>query len=82
MAAKDLDQEAQPWQVVFEAALTERSPKLRPQRIAEAETAIAERIRLLRYEPGNHKTERRALQHAARILQNLRRTTPDLKTGT
>jgi hypothetical protein len=82
MAGEDLDQEPQPWQVFFEAALTERNANLRPQRIAEAEEAIAERTRLLRYEPGNRRAERRALQHASRILQNLRKTTPDLKTGT
>ena len=52
MAAEDLDRESEPWQLFFEAALTERNPRLRPQRIADAEEAIAERTRLLRYESG------------------------------
>jgi len=82
MAAEDLDRESEPWQLFFEAALTERNQRLRPQRIADAEEAIAERTRLLRYESGNRKAERRALQHATRILQNLRKKEPDLKTGT
>jgi len=59
------------WKVAYEAALLEFDPTKLPDRIAEAEKAIAEEAVILMRE-GADGVERHALEDAMRVLESLK----------
>jgi hypothetical protein len=66
------------WQKVVREALLELNPKALPQKVADAETAIFERLQALANghgANGNNAEERQALQDAVNSLRVLKRET-------
>jgi hypothetical protein len=60
------------WDVLYERAITQPDVNLRRQRLAEAETAILERARVLDEEPGQHEAEGQALEEAADFIREMK----------
>jgi hypothetical protein len=58
----------QPWEQLYEAAISEKDMEKMLGKIAEAERAISNRALELRSEAGNHAEERKALADAAALL--------------
>ncbi len=63
-----------PWKHLYEAAFLELSPDLLPQKIDDAQKAIAERaLALLRQNNSDDKTEKEAMAKAHLALDALKR---------
>jgi hypothetical protein len=65
-------QDAQPWRRLFEAAMVGPNPDIAPQKIADAQEAIAERA-LIVLLSGNDRVEQQALADAHLALNDLKR---------
>ena len=67
------------WKAFYESALCERDPRVLPQRIADAQKAIAEcALALLRANIDNER-EKENLANARRVLEDLKRLYPATK---
>jgi hypothetical protein len=69
-ACKRLD--AQPWKDLYQAAICEPDANKLPERIADAETALAMRARELFYTSGDRFEEEESLDDAMCVLGALR----------
>jgi hypothetical protein len=63
----------QSWKQLYEAALLELDPNRLPQRIADAQKAIAERALALLRENGSNNSEKETLAGAHVVLDDLKR---------
>src|SRR3954452_17040194 len=60
------------WEVLYEKAISERDPLLRPQRLGKAEQAILKRVSELDGDSAEHEEEAQALEEAADVVQEMR----------
>ena len=69
------------WEALYEHAISVADPKVRRQRLSEAQEAILHRARTLDAEPGDHDAEAQALEEAADFVRDMKLQTQSEGVG-